>query len=119
MSCPLIKRHVHLQANVAGISSASAFGTMTVTRSFNTLEERVAELERQLAENRELILEKERVLVGKLEATKTELYQALDKHGAKVQDLSRKLEVAAVGGLKSQAFGVLLAVYGAVVGIFA
>ena len=78
-----------------------------------------AELERQLEEVRTTMREQKATLLKRVDEVRVELSNALTSNQAAVQDLSARIEAATVGGFKQQSFGVLLAIYGAVVSVFA
>ena len=54
-----------------------------------------------------------------LEKTKAELKVSISTNQSAIESLAAKFEKATVGGFKQQAFGVMLAVYGAIVSVFA
>lgn len=107
------------------IGSASCSIAITVNasgsvgRATNTIEEKIAELERQLAELRQNVHENIQTVNVRIGQVHTELSSALATNTATLNQLSSRLELATVGGFKQQAFGVLLAVYGAVTSVFA
>lgn len=88
-------------------------------RATSTIEEKVAELERQLEEFRQHVSEDFRAANERITQVHSELSTAVAANTATMNHLSSKLELATVGGFKQQAFGVLLAVYGAVTSVFA
>ena len=101
------------------MASATALMSATVTRAANTLEERVAEVERRLLEVQRQLAKEVQAISIRIEEAKSELRKQIDENSTRVADLSRRLEHAAVGGFKFQALGVLLALYGAVTSVFA
>ena len=116
---PMRRHHVLL----AGTGVATAFGsaaTLTVGRaSPTTLEERVAELELQLRVVRDEMQTHVATLASSIEVTKTALAAQIQSTDTKIVSLSERVEKATVGGFKLQAFGVLLAIYGAVASVLA
>ncbi|HNC85174.1 MAG TPA: hypothetical protein PK999_19135 [Nitrospira sp.] len=118
-SFPLFRRSVTLSAS--GIASATAFGNarVSVRRATSTIEEKVAELERQIEEFRQHVSEDFRAANERIAQVHSELSTAVATNTATLNHLSSKLELVTVGGFKQQAFGVLLAVYGAVTSVFA
>jgi len=88
------------------------------TRS-NTIEEKIAELERQLNEFRQHVNEDIQAVNARVTQVHSELSTAVATNTAALNQLSSRLELATVGGFKQQAFGVLLAVYGAITSVFA
>lgn len=115
-SFPLFKRTVTIPVKGGTIGFASAPTTLTVIRKCNTMEERLNELERQLEECHKLVHEKARLLNEQVEKVRIEMNTSLSSHGAELKKLSTLIENSVVGGFKSQAFGVLLVIYGAVLG---
>ena len=115
---PLVRRPVFLSGSASASASATATASATVTRMLNTFEERVAEIERKLAEVQIQIAHEVQTINVKIEDTKSELGKKITETSAKVTDLSKRLEHAAVGGFKFQALGVLFAIYGAVTSLF-
>ncbi len=118
-SFPLFRRSVTL--SVSGIASATVFGNAraSVHRATSTIEEKVAELERQLEEFRQSVSEDLRSANERIAQVHSELSTAVAANTATLNHLSSKLDLVTVGGFKQQAFGVLLAVYGAVTSVFA
>ena len=115
---PLVRRPVFLSGSASASASATATASATVTRMLDTFEERVAEIERKLAEVQIQIAHEVQTINVKIEDTKSELGKKITETSAKVTDLSKRLEHAAVGGFKFQALGVLFAIYGAVTSLF-
>ena len=118
-SFPLLRRSVVV--GVVGVGGLAIAGSAEahVSRRCNTLEERVEELERQLGYCRELIYRKEGEILTKIAVVKTDFNKQLTTHSDHLNLLSQKLESSIVGGFKSQIFGVILAIYGAAISIFA
>lgn len=117
-SFPLFKRIVTLDISDSVIGAASCATTLTVVRKYNSIEERLDELERQIEKCHKLVHEKARLLNEQVEKARTEMNTSLSGHGAELKRLSTLIENSVVGGFKSQAFGVLLVIYGAVLGAF-
>ena len=117
-SFPLFRRSVVV--GVMGVGGLGIAGSAEghVSRRCDTLEERVEELERQLGYCRELIYRKESEILIKLSTVKTDFEKQLATHSDSINQLSQKLESSIVGGFKFQIFGVILAIYGAVISIF-
>jgi hypothetical protein len=117
---PRFRRHSVSMSGVAMVGTFSIAGDLTVgQRTTTTIEERVAELERKLKEESDKLRALEKSTQGRLESLKIELSQTIAAVDNGLRDLADKVESAAIGGLKQQLFGVLLAIYGAVVSIFA
>lgn len=116
---PLIRRNVTIALSGAAFSSATGSATLSVERRFTTVEERVAELERQIKELHTTIAQQKAALLSRIEEVKVELGKGLASNQAAIQELSARIETSTVGGFKQQGFGVLLAIYGAIVSVFA
>ena len=114
---PLARKPIVITGSSSS-SSATSTGFATVTPKPNTLEERVAEIERKLAEIQIQISQEVRAINVKIEDAKAELRMQITETSVKVTDLSKRLEHAAVGGFKFQTLGVLFALYGAVTSVF-
>lgn len=119
-SFPLIKQTTAISVGIAMSSgSASALGFAAVVKAPATLEERVALIEQAVAELRTDIGKQKTELTAMLEKTKAELRVSISTNQSAIESLAAKIETATVGGFKQQAFGVMLAVYGAIVSVFA
>lgn len=116
---PLIRRNVTIALSGVACSLAAGSITASVERRFTTVEERVAELERQIKELHTTIAQQKAALLGRIEEVKVELGKGLASNQTAIQELSARIETSAVGGFKQQGFGVLLAIYGAIVSVFA
>lgn len=116
---PLIRRSVTIALSGVAASSATGYAALSVERRFTTVEERVAELERQIKELHITIAQQKVALLSRIDEVKVELGKGLASSQAATQELSDRIETSAVGGFKQQAFGVLLAIYGAIVSAFA
>lgn len=108
-------------ANVSGIGSVIYSGTASVQASLvpSTIEERLATLEADIRTIRSEISTNEEAAHRQLHEAKEEIAGGLESTVNRIDDLSKKLEMATVGGFKTQAFGVLLALYGAVTSLYA
>lgn len=118
-SFPLFQKSVTI--NVTGSGGVAFVGStrISVCRATNTIEEKVAELERQLDEFRQYVNEDFQAVNARVAQVHTELSKGVATNTVALNQLSSRLEFATVGGFKQQAFGVLLAVYGAVTSVFA
>ena len=118
-SFPLFRKPVTI--SVSGSSSLAMGGRarISVCRTTNTVEEKIAELERRLDEFRQHVNEDIQAINARISQVHTELTTAVATNTATLNQLSSRLEMATVGGFKQQAFGVLLAIYGAVTSVFA
>ena len=116
---PRVRKPIVITGSASTSSSATSTGFASVTQKPNTLEERVAEIEQELAEIQMQISLEVQAINVKIEDTKSELGMQITETSIKVFDLSKRLEHAAVGGFKFQTLGVLFAIYGAVTSVFA
>lgn len=115
-----IRRNVVLMAGTGVATASSSAAALSVGRRPPvTIEERIAELELQVKEVRAEFKEQLVAISGQLEAAKSDLTAKIQSTDGKISSLSERVEKVAVGGFKLQAFGVLLAVYGAVTSVLA
>jgi hypothetical protein len=115
---PLIRRSetVELKAGVIGVSSAGPV-SVHVKRKCDTVEERLEELERQIDECRQLVHDKEKEINFTIVRVRQELEKEISVNRDRVQDVSSLIDQTAVGGIKVQLLGVLLVIYGAIIGV--
>lgn len=116
---PLVRKDVAIVLSGAVSVSATVSATLSAERRFTNIEERVAELERQIKELHATIDQQKAALLSRIEEVKAELGNGLASNQVAIQELSTRIETSAVGGFKLQAFGVLLAIYGAIVSVIA
>jgi hypothetical protein len=111
---PLIKKTITL--NVASGVFTTTFGTPTITikHKFNTVGEKLEELERQIDEYRKIIFDRENTMMERLSSIQSKLEGSILKTNNEVQDVKKLLDESVVGSFKEQIFGVLLVIYGAV-----
>lgn len=118
-SFPLFRKSVTVSVSGCGGMAIAGSARISVRRATNTVEEKIAELERQFDEFRQHFNEDIQAVNARVAQVHTELSEAVATNTATSNQLSSRLELATVGGFKQQAFGVLLAVYGAVTTVFA
>jgi hypothetical protein len=118
-SFPLFRKSVTVSLSGAACATASGSARISVRRAASTVEEKIAELERQLEEFRQHVSEDLRAANARIAQVHSELSTAIAAKTTILNQLSSKLELATVGGFKQQSFGVLLAIYGAVTSVFA
>ena len=118
-SFPLVRKSVTIQ--LSGVASAGMTGSASITTSVapKTLEERVSRLEETLKSLCQEVAANAAAAQQHLQDAKAELGTRIAATSDQVTELTKKVEHAAVGGFKLQAFGVLLAVYGAVTSVYA
>lgn len=105
----------------ASVHAAASFGdraTVTVTPAAMTVEERVAELEKVFKETQALFRVRDQEVHQRIEHVETRLSTALASSQSEIKQVFAKLEKVTVGGFKQQIFGVMLAIYGAVLSAF-
>ena len=100
----------------ADVTSASV---STVTQIPNTLEERVAEIDRKLAEVQTQVAQEIQAINVKIEETKSESSKQIAENSTGIADLAERLEHTAVGNFKHLFLGVALAFWGSVTSVFA
>lgn len=118
-SFPLFRKPVMLSGSASVSIALSGSARGSVRQATTTIEEKIAELERQLDEFRRNVNEDIKAVNLRIGQVHTELSNSIATNTATLNQLSSRLELATVGGFKQQAFGVLLAVYGAVTSVFA
>lgn len=115
---PLARKPVVIHASVASGFGLAGKATMRVTHPAVTVDERLAELERGLNEVRAFFLKKDEEVHERIAQVDARLSTALASSQSDIKQVSAKLEKVTVGGFKQQIFGVMLAVYGAVLSAF-
>ena len=118
-SFPLFRKPVTISLSGSASMAVSGSARISVRRVTNTVEEKIAELKRQLEEFRQHVNEDIQAANARIAHVHSELSAAVATNKATLNQLSSRLELSTVGGFKQQAFGVLLAVYGAVTSVFA
>jgi hypothetical protein len=118
-SFPLFRKSVAVSVSGSGSIAISGSARISVRHATNTVEEKIAELERQLDEFRQHVNEDFQAVNARIAQVHIDLSKAVATNAATLNQLSSRLELATVGGFKQQAFGVLLAMYGAVTSVFA
>lgn len=107
----------HVLEGAASFQSSSSLSAALSIRT-STLIERVAELERIVVELRAISLARHDELTKAITAAKVEAREANGQISNSLQALEKKLEISAVGGLRTQFFGVGLALIGSVLSVF-
>ena len=100
----------------ADITSASV---STVAQIPKTLEERVAEIDRKLAEVQTQLAQEIQAINVKIEEAKSESSTQIAKTSTGIADLAERLEHTAVGNFKQLFLGVAFAFWGSVTSVFA
>lgn len=118
-SFPLFRKSVTVSFTGSGGVTISGSARISVRRATNTVEEKIAELERQLDEFRQHVNEDIQAANARIAQVHSDISKTVAANTATLNQLSSRLELATVGGFKQQAFGVLLAIYGAVTSVFA
>lgn len=117
-SFPLFRKPVTISLSGSGSIAFSGSTRISVRRVTNTVEDKIAELERQLEEFQQHVNEDIQTLNARIAHVYSELSTAVATNTTTLSQLSSRLELATVGGFKQQAFGVLIAVYGAITSVF-
>ena len=100
----------------ADVTSASV---STVIEIPNTMEGRVAEIDRKLAEVQTLLAQEVQAIRGKIEEVKSESNKQIAATSTEVTTLAKRLEHAAVGNFKLLSLSVALVFWGSVTSVFA
>ena len=110
-----------LTIQLSGVGSAGMVGSASITASAapKTIDERVARLEDGLRSLRQEVAANVTSAHRQFLEAKVELGDRISATANLVSELTKTVEHAAVGGFKLQAFGVLLAIYGAITNVFA
>ena len=116
---PIVRNATGSVSSVSSSTSMSSTMSASVSKVINTLEERVAEIERLLDETRNQLAQEVQALNTKVDEARAGLEKQVNETSTRLGELSKRLEHAAVGGFKFQALGVLLAVYGAITSVYA
>ncbi|MFZ4628307.1 MAG: hypothetical protein ACOYNR_08265 [Blastocatellia bacterium] len=119
-SFPLFRRPVTGTLNASVKASTTTFGTPRIStiRATSTIEERVADLERQLEEVRQQTNEDIRVLNDRIADLYSKLSTDVAQNTTIAKQISSKLEEAITGDFKQQAFGVIITLYGTLMNVF-
>lgn len=116
ISFPLVKRNINLKVESL-TSTLSLSGELSITRKCDTVEEKLAELQRQIDECRETIVRKEKKINERISAVEGSLSNRIEKNDAEIERVRSLLHDSVVGGIATQVFGVLLVLYGGVLGL--
>lgn len=111
---PLIKKHYVLNADSAHFDVSGGDVDLIVNRKPKNVEEHLAYLQEQIDTLKQRVNNNHNKMQEKIESVNKVLTEKSDKTGGSVSDIQNKLEVYAIGGLKTQIFGVLLIIYGAI-----
>ncbi|WP_201495278.1 hypothetical protein [Rubrivivax sp. A210] len=115
------KRNIVISASIGTVNATGQGATLSASAYIvgKTIEERLTVLERRLDEADRRITQQRVELLGRIDTINTDLSNAISATRSELRDLSSKVVESTVGGFKQQLFGVLLAIYGAVVSAFA
>lgn len=117
-TCPAWYKHKVVTVMATSTASATASIYSRVHHKATSLSSRVTELERQIAEVHQEMERREQALIKIISDTKDELIAREGENAATIRDIERKINVTALGSIKKQAFGVVIAMYGAGIGYF-
>ena len=101
-----------------GFGGSASLGSVTTPRQPVTLEEQIAELKLRIDAVAAEANRKHSEVAQRIETVRADLQKAFAQTQEDVTKLTARVDEATVGGFKMQLFGVLLAVYGAIAGIF-
>lgn len=115
-----IKRPTVVHSATGALSgSSSMVASAAAVLKPSTLEGRIEALEHELKATRVQVRAEVNRLDARIANAQNDLIRSVDQVGSRVDELAQKLTETAVGGIKLQSFGVLLALYGAITGAFA
>lgn len=117
--CPLRPRRAVSVTINASTGCATMSGSAAVIRHPTTIDERIAELERVTEQLRIELEARHRTAIARIDEVKQELCTSIASNRLEIHELSKKVEAATIGGFKQQAFGVMLAIWGASTSVFA
>ncbi|MET4160736.1 hypothetical protein ABIE61_000550 [Marinobacterium sp. MBR-111] len=115
-NCPLWSKPKTVQVSLKAEIGISASASGRVKRRAITLEERVEELERQVDETYKEMHQREEAVKSLVSDVKNELLSKIAENQAGIRGVEGKLDNTTLGGLKQQVFGVLIVIYGALLG---
>jgi hypothetical protein len=113
------RRQKSLTLVAASCGQANASGSLASVRVRPTdIEGRVEALEKLFAELEVQVSEQRAEMLNRIHEVRNENREALNIHTQRVNDVAKKVEETAVGGMKLQAFGVGLALMGSVLSVY-
>lgn len=115
---PMIRRSSFVSQKVTAYAKASARVSVSIKRTWHTPEERLVNIERQIEELDSNLRSHETATEQLIAQVQSEFSSSMNLTRRDLHLLSEQLQKATVGGFKQQAFGVLLAIYGAVISVF-
>lgn len=117
-SCPIWSKPQKIEgsgvASVGFVSSAN----LRVKNQASSLSQRVSELERQMDEVYQDIARREQALKELVSEVKEELSKRVGQSEVAIRDVKEKIDNTALGSIKQQIFGVVIAIYGAGISYF-
>lgn len=116
LSCPIWSTPRTIEGAGIATLSVTASGQGRVKRKATAIPDRVAELEQQMDEMYQDIGRREKALRKLISDTKTELSDRVQKGEAAIRRVDGKVDATALGTIKQQVFGVVIAIYGAGLG---
>lgn len=117
-TCPVWSKRKVVEARMSATLDITASFQGRVKRQANSLSERVTELELQMEEMHQDIVKRERAILKLVSDTKEELSARAGSNEVELRDIKAKVDGTVLGSIKQQAFGVVIAVYGAGLGYF-
>ena len=104
-------------SGAARVSGVSATGTLQSSNANASQDDRISALEAETQALRTLILAVKSDMAEHLNSVREDHQRGISSVEGQVKDVSAKLESTAVGGLRLQLLGILLAIYGGGVGL--
>lgn len=118
-SFPLIKQHHTLEVDFPMHIFTGLSPKVRISGSTNTLEEKVAYLQKQIEWLKEDLEDELKVINTKMAKSENKTDGAINEIKTQLGSVENKVTDLSIGGLKTQIFGVLLMIYGAAVSYYA
>ena len=117
-SCPIWSKPQKIE--VSGVTSVGVVSSanLRVKNQASSLSQRISELERQMEEVYRDIVRREQALKKLVSEAKEELSARMGQSEVAIRDVKDKIDNSALGSIKQQIFGVIIAVYGAGISYF-
>jgi hypothetical protein len=116
LSCPIWNKKRTIEGAGVATVNATASGQVRVKRKATSISDRVSELERQMDEMYQDIGRREKALRKLISDAKAELSDRVQKSETAIRGVEGKVDATALGSIKQQVFGVVIALYGAGLG---
>jgi hypothetical protein len=116
LSCPIWRKPRTIEGSGATTLSVTASGQGRIERKAGSIAGRIAELERQMDEMYQDIGRREKALRKLISDSKAEFSDRVQQSETAIRRVEGKVDATALGSIKQQAFGVVIAIYGAGLG---